>query len=94
VFQLVIKRKSDIEDFIFSFCLFAEWDGTKFFLSLADEENNGTITLMQYSGGHFTIHRTNERFCDRLEIPLEKEKLGMFIWTKRKFINRIIGSAR
>lgn len=94
MFQLVIKRKADIEEFIFSFCLYADWDGTKFFLSLIDEKNNGTITLMQYSEGEFTLHRNNEWFCDRTEIPIEKEPLKKLIWNKRKYINHIIGSAR
>jgi hypothetical protein len=90
----VIKRKSDIEKFLFSFCLYADWDGEKFYLTIVDEENNGTITLMQYTEGHFTIHCMNERFCDRIEAPLEKEQLNKLIWNKRKYINRIIGSAR
>jgi hypothetical protein len=91
---LVIKRKSDIEEFLFSFCLFAKWDGVKFYLTIVDEENNGTITLMQYTEGYFTTHRMNERFCDRIEAPLEKEQLNKIIWHKRKYINGIIGSVR
>lgn len=88
----MIKRKVDVENFLFQFCLHAEWDGAKFYLTIPDESHNGTITLMQYPEGHFTIYRKNERFCDRREIAVGGEELAKLIWKNRKQINR--GSVR
>jgi hypothetical protein len=87
---MVIKRKLDIEEFTFSFCLFAEWDGKKFFLTMDDEINEGTITLMQYQEGNFTIHRMNKKYCDLVETPLEMNQLNKLIWHKRKYLNKLL----
>jgi hypothetical protein len=86
----MIKRKSDVKEFLFSFCLHAEWDGEKFYAVISDEANDGTITIMQYTEGNFTIYRKNVRFCDRREIALGGEELSSLIWKKRKYINRLM----
>jgi hypothetical protein len=85
----MIKRKVDVEHFLFSFCLHAEWDGVKFFLTIPDEKNSGAVTIMQYPDGRFTIHRKNERFCDRRELAVGGGELARFIWQHRKYINRL-----
>jgi hypothetical protein len=85
----MIKRKVDVEHFLFTFCLHAEWDGVKFYITIADEKNGGTITLMQYPVGRFTIYRKNERFCDRKELAMGGDELAKFIWERRKYINRL-----
>lgn len=84
----MIKRKVDVEEFLYQFCLHAEWDGVKFYLTIPDEANDGTITLMQYPEGCFTIYRKNQRFCDRREIAVGGDELANIIWKKRKYINR------
>jgi hypothetical protein len=85
----MIKRKADVEHFLYAFCLHAEWDGAKFYVTIADEQDNGTITLMQYAEGSFTVHRKNERFCDRVETEVEGDALVALIWKNRKYINRL-----
>jgi hypothetical protein len=87
----MIKRKADVEEFLFTFCLYAKWDGVKFYAVINDEVNDGTITIMQYPEGNFTIYRNNLRFCDRKEIALGGEELATLIWKNRKYINRLIG---
>jgi hypothetical protein len=90
----MIKRKVDVVEFLYQFCLHAEWDGVKFYVVVSDEANDGTITLMQYPEGNFTIYRKNQRFCGRRELAMGGEELALLIWKKRKQINHIIGSAR
>jgi hypothetical protein len=85
----MIKRKVDVEHFLFTFCLHAEWDGVKFYITIADEKNDGTITIMQYPDGRFTVHRRNKRFCDRRELAMGGDELARFVWQGRKHINRL-----
>lgn len=85
----MIKRKVDVDHFLFSFCLYAEWDGAKFYLTIADDKNDGTITVMQYPDGRFTVYRKNERFCDRGELAMGGDELARFVWQHRKYINRL-----
>jgi hypothetical protein len=82
----MIKRKSDVQEFLYSFCLHSKWDGKKFYFVINHPE--GTITLMQYPDEHFTVHRMSDVFCDISETSIEGEELNQLIWRYRKFINR------
>jgi hypothetical protein len=84
-----IKIKADIEEFLFQFCLFSEWDGTKFFITITDEQTKGFVTLMQYPDEQFTFHRKNDHYWDLFETPLNREQVMRFIWKHRKALNKL-----
>ncbi|PGV45327.1 hypothetical protein, partial [Bacillus sp. AFS037270] len=77
----MIKRKADVREFLYSFCLHAKWDGNKFYLVINHPAM--TITLMQYPQGYFTIHRKSEVFWDIFESPIDENELGNLIWKYR-----------
>jgi hypothetical protein len=82
----LIKRKSDIQDLLSKFCLYAKWDGIKYYLTF--EKDGGTVTLMMYEDGTITYHRVNESFCDLREIILVD--VYEYLWKNRKYINKIL----
>ncbi|PLS04008.1 hypothetical protein [Neobacillus cucumis] len=82
----MIKRKADVKEFIYGFCLHAKWDGKKFYFVINLPEV--TITLMQYTEGYFTIHRISELLCDIYEIPISEGEITNLIWKYRKYINQ------
>ncbi|MBT2723031.1 hypothetical protein [Bacillus sp. ISL-46] len=84
----MIKLKADVQEFLYSFCLHAKWDGTKF--SFVINHPTVTITLMQYPEGHLTIYRISDVFCDIFESPIDENEICTLIWKYRKYINQSI----
>ncbi|TCN25459.1 hypothetical protein [Mesobacillus foraminis] len=87
----MIRRKLDISStFIPSFEQLAEWDGTKYYLLLEDAMNEGSLTIMKYKDGHFTLHRKNNLFWDLDERSITNDELIDIIWKNRKAVNRFL----
>lgn len=87
----MIKKKIDISStFIPCFEQLAEWDGKKYYLLLEDTINEGSLTIMKYKDGNFTLHRKNNLFWDVEEQPLANDELIDIIWKNRKAVNRFL----
>lgn len=84
---MIIKRKSDINNFLRGFGEYAEWDGKKYYFTINDPDTKGSITIMNYPNGEFTFHRKNELFWDINEHSAEVITLTDFLWKHRKDLN-------
>jgi hypothetical protein len=80
---MIIRRKTDVEQFCERFGDMASWDGSKHYITLQDEENSGTLTFMQYPDGTLTAHRKYQTYWDINEFPVESKD----IWRYRKVLN-------
>jgi hypothetical protein len=85
---MIIRRKDDIEQFCERFGELAIWDGSKHYIALQDEQNNGTVTFMQYPDGTLTAHRKYQAYWDIREQPVNKSD----IWRYRKVVNHFLKS--
>jgi hypothetical protein len=83
---MIIRNKADVEKFCELFVDLASWDGSKHYLAIENEQNNGTLTLMQYPDGTRTAHRKYQTYWDINELPVEEKD----IWHYRKVINRYL----
>lgn len=86
----MIRRKKEITDFIKNFEIYADWDGSKHYLSINTLNPNGTLTIMKYHNQTFTYHRKNDLYWDINEIEAENDILIDIIWGFRKAINQSI----
>ncbi|MEH7309199.1 hypothetical protein [Neobacillus drentensis] len=80
---MVIRSKADVEQFSERFGDLANWDGSKHYIAIQDEQNNGTVTFMQYPDGTLTAHRKFHRYWDIKEVPVNTKDL----WRYRKVLN-------
>lgn len=83
----MIKYKREVSNFIKNFEVFSRFDGEKYYFVFETKAPKGTVTLMKYDEGNFTLHRKNEVFWDIGEVEINGEKLKEFIWENRKSIN-------
>ncbi|TCN25463.1 hypothetical protein [Mesobacillus foraminis] len=83
---MIVKTKYDIETFKLNYCLFAEWDGMKYYITVPDTKNDGTITFIQYESGEFNIYRKNTSYWYIREQPLS----NLDIWHCRKVLNEYL----
>ncbi|MBT2733681.1 hypothetical protein [Bacillus sp. ISL-7] len=90
---MVIKKKSDVEDFLSHFQAFSEWDGTKHYLTFEDTKNKGYLTLMSYPNEGFTFYRKNNSFWDMKEHPIHENEIIGFLWKHRKALNSYLKAA-
>jgi hypothetical protein len=81
--KMIIRSKADVEQFCEKFGDLANWDGSKYYIALQDEENSGTLTFMQYPDGKLTAHRKYQTFWDINELPVDNKH----IWRYRKVLN-------
>lgn len=84
---MIIKRRVDVENLIEKFEEFAEWDGTKSYLTINDTKQNGSITIMKYEEAQFTYYRKNDLFWYIREVEITTKELYKLIWNYRKSIN-------
>lgn len=89
----MIRRKKEIPDFISNFETYADWDGTKYYLTLNTVNPMGTLTLIKYPDEVITFHRKNELYWDIKEIKADPDMLTDIIWGFRKAINQSIKEA-
>lgn len=80
---MVIRSKADVEFFCERFGDLAIWDGSKHYIALQDDQNNGTVTFMRYPDGTLTAHRKYQTFWDINELPVDNK----YIWRYRKVLN-------
>jgi hypothetical protein len=80
---MIIRSKADIEEFCERFGVLADWDGSKHFIALQDEQNNGIVTFMRYPDGTLTAHRKYYAYWDICEQPI----IDKDIWRYRKVLN-------
>jgi hypothetical protein len=85
----MIKRKSDVINFIEKLEDLSNWDGNKYYFKFNTENPNGTITMMKYVDGKLTVHRKNELYWDIAEHEMNTNRLINLIWKNRKMINRV-----
>ena len=83
---MIIRRKDDIEQFYDRFGNIAKWDGSKHYITLLDEQNNGTLTFMRYPDGTMTAHRKYQTYWDISEQPVSNTD----IWRYRKVLNSFL----
>jgi hypothetical protein len=80
----MIRKKTDVIEFLERFESVSEWDGEKHFLKYTKEL--GKVTLMKYEDGTITYHRINDSFCDIKEIIIVD--VYEYLWKNRKYINK------
>ncbi|MFP5106358.1 hypothetical protein ACSU6B_06240 [Neobacillus sp. C211] len=85
---MVIRSKADVELFCERFGDLASWDGSKHYIVLQDDQNNGTVTFMRYPDGTLTAHRKYQAFWDLNELPVDNKD----IWRYRKVLNSYLKS--
>jgi hypothetical protein len=83
---VIIRSKADVEQFCERFGEIASWDGSKHYIALVDEENNGILTFMRYPDGTLTAHRKYQTYWDINELPVERKD----IWRYRKVLNSFL----
>nr|WP_263327746.1 hypothetical protein [Neobacillus sp. Marseille-Q6967] len=83
---MIIRSKADVDQFCERFGDLASWDGSKHYIALQDDQNNGTVTFMRYPDGTLTAHRKYHTFWDIDELPVERTD----IWRYRKVLNRYL----
>jgi hypothetical protein len=84
---MIIKSKDNIREFLDSFDSFSQWDGTKHYFHFEDGLPSGSITLMKYPDGTFTLYQKNKYFWDTKEQPHCIGELLSKLWCYRKRIN-------
>jgi|GraSoiStandDraft_45_1057281.scaffolds.fasta_scaffold313665_1 hypothetical protein len=80
---MIIRSKADVEQFCERFGNLATWDGRKHYITIQDEQNNGTVTFMQYPDGSLTAHRKFHTYWDINEFHVDNKDL----WRYRKVLN-------
>jgi hypothetical protein len=84
-----IKKKADVPYFLTYFSYFAESEVDKLYFTFP-WEHNGTITIMKYLDGTYSIHRKNDLMWDLHEVIFTEKEIENVIWAKRRFINPVI----
>jgi hypothetical protein len=87
---MIIKSKANIRVFLDSFQVFSQWDGTKHYFQFEDGLPSGSITLMKYPDGTFTLYQKNKYFWDTKEQPYSTGELLSKLWYYRKHLNTSI----
>jgi hypothetical protein len=80
---MVIRSKADVVQFCERFGDLANWDGSKHYIAIEDEQNNGTVTFMQYPDGSLTAYRKYRTYWDINEHQVDNKDL----WRYRKVLN-------
>jgi hypothetical protein len=89
---MIIRRKADALLLVEDFRHFANWDGSKHYMTLTDFENTGEITILHYSNGSFTFYRKNPLFWDAKEHAIHD--IDSFLWKHRKALNTYLKTAK
>jgi hypothetical protein len=84
---MIIKSKENIREFLNCFEVFSQWDGTKDYFLFTDGLPEGSITLMKYPDGTFTLYQKNKYFWDTKEQPQEMSELVRKLWYYRRHVN-------
>lgn len=87
--RLQIKKKADCLYFLTYFSYIAKADLDKLYFTF-DWEHNGTITIMKYLDGTYSVHRKNDLMWDLHEGIMSEKEIESFIWTNRRWINPIL----
>ena len=83
---MIIRSKANVEQFCERFGDLGSWDGSKHYIAIEDEENNGVLTFMQYPDGSLTAHRKYQTYWDIKEFPVDTKD----IWRYRKVLNNYL----
>jgi hypothetical protein len=84
-----IKKKADVQYFLTYFSYLAKADLDKLYFTF-DWEHNGSITIMKYLDGTYSVHRKNDDMWDLWESTYTESQIESFIWAHRRFINPVL----
>ncbi|MEH7180299.1 hypothetical protein [Neobacillus vireti] len=86
----MLKSREEVQVFLKTFEVFANWNGEKHFLTMDTENPKGILTIIKSSEGEFYFHRKNELYWDIKEIKVDTDILIDIIWAFRQAINKSI----
>jgi hypothetical protein len=87
---MIIKSKANIREFLDSFESYSQWDGKKHYFYFNDGLPDGSITLMKYPDGTFTLYQKNKYFWDTKEQHYGIRELLSKVWYYRRHVNHSI----